>query len=55
MGEVITFETHLLDFNADLYGKEIRVEFNKKIRDEKNFSSIEELKHQIQLDIDGLI
>lgn len=55
MGEVITFETHLLDFNADLYGKEIRVEFNKKIRDEKNFSSIEELKYQIQLDIDGLI
>lgn len=55
MGEVTTFETHLLYFDADLYGKEIRVEFNKKIRDEKKFSSIEELKHQIQLDIDGLI
>ena len=43
-----------LDFEADLYGKEIRVEFNKKIRDEKKFDNIDELKHQIQLDIDGL-
>lgn len=53
-GEVTTFETHILDFEADLYGKEIRVKFNKKIRDEKKFENIDELKHQIQLDIDGL-
>lgn len=40
-------ETHLIDWNGDLYGKEIIVEFLKRVRDEKKFSSIEELKSQI--------
>lgn len=54
-GEVTTFETHILDFDADLYGEKIRVEFNKKIREEIKFNNIDDLKHQIQLDIKGLI
>ena len=45
------FETHLLDFSKNLYHKKIRVEFLDFIRDEKKFSSIEELKKQIKIDI----
>lgn len=44
-------ETHLLDFNDDIYGKRIEVEFVKKLRDEQKFSSLDKLKQQIQLDI----
>jgi riboflavin kinase/FMN adenylyltransferase len=44
-------ETHLLDYKGNLYGKEIRVEFVQKLRDEKRFSSSEELKTQIEKDI----
>jgi riboflavin kinase/FMN adenylyltransferase len=45
------FETHLLDFSKNLYHKKIRVEFLDFIRDEKKFSSIEDLKNQISFDI----
>jgi len=44
-------ETHLIDYKGNLYGKEIRVEFVQKLRDEKRFSSSEELKTQIEKDI----
>jgi riboflavin kinase/FMN adenylyltransferase len=40
-------EVHLFDFNHNIYGKSIRVEFCKKIRDEKKFDSFELLKQQI--------
>ena len=45
------FETHLLDFSKNLYHQKIRVEFLDFIRDEKKFSSVEELKNQIKFDI----
>ena len=45
-------ETHILDFSGNLYGKEIEVRFNKFIRDEKKFSSLDELKIQIKKDIE---
>jgi riboflavin kinase/FMN adenylyltransferase len=44
-------ETHLLNYKGDLYGKEIRVEFMQKLRDEQHFPSSEELKAQIRKDI----
>jgi riboflavin kinase/FMN adenylyltransferase len=44
-------ETHLLNYKGDLYGKEIRVEFVQKLRDEQRFPSSEELKIQIEKDI----
>lgn len=47
-----TIETHLLDFEGDLYGKEIEVSFICKIRDEKKFSGPEELKKQIKRDME---
>jgi riboflavin kinase/FMN adenylyltransferase len=44
-------ETHLLNYQGNLYGKEIRVEFVQKLRDEQRFPSSEELKAQIEKDV----
>ena len=46
-----TVEVHILDFSANIYGKQIRVNFIKRIRDEIKFSNISELIDQIKLDI----
>jgi len=47
----LTIEAHILDFNQDIYGREMIIEFLEKIRDEKKFSGVEELKRQISEDI----
>ena len=44
-------EVHLLDFEGDLYGKRIEVEFKSQLREEKRFESIDALSDQIQRDI----
>jgi riboflavin kinase/FMN adenylyltransferase len=44
-------ETHLLNYEGDLYGKEIKVGFVQKLRDEQRFPSAEELKAQMGKDI----
>lgn len=49
-GKSLTVETYILDFNEDIYGKEIEVSFIKKIRDEKKFNGLEELKEQLEKD-----
>lgn len=51
MGPIINIETHLLDFNRDIYGEELRVLFLKKLRDEKKFSSVNDLISQIDTDV----
>jgi len=43
-------EVHIIDFNEDVYGKEITVAFIERIREEKKFSSVDELKAQIAAD-----
>ncbi len=43
-------EVHLFEFSQDIYGELIKVTFHNKIRDEKKFSSFDELKQQIQRD-----
>ncbi len=48
-------EAHILDFNQDIYGKEIRVYFKKPLREEKKFKNIEELKNAIANDIQCII
>lgn len=48
-GEV-WLEVHVLDFDGDLYGKELEVRFLEKIRDEKRFDSLSELVDQIRKD-----
>ncbi len=45
-------ETHIFDFDGDLYGKELRVELLHFIRSERLFDSIEELREQVRLDIE---
>ena len=47
----LLLEVHVLDFNADLYGKHVHVEFLHKIRDEMKFESLDALKAQIASDI----
>ncbi len=44
-------ETHIIDFNGDLYGKTIRVEFAERLRGIHKFQSVPELKAQIDKDI----
>jgi riboflavin kinase/FMN adenylyltransferase len=43
-------EVHLFDFNRDIYGAHVHVDFLHKLRDERRFESFEELKAQILLD-----
>ena len=49
-----SLETHILDFDKDIYGKRISVEFLNMIRPEKKFASIDELKSQILFDISSI-
>lgn len=44
-------EAHIINFNENLYGKKVRLEVIKKIRDEKKFENLNELKAQIDKDI----
>ena len=46
-----TVEVHILDFDENIYDHNIRVNFIERIRDEKRFSGIDELKSQIHKDI----
>ncbi|MDF2891435.1 MAG: riboflavin biosynthesis protein RibF [Clostridia bacterium] len=50
-GKALSLETHVLDFEGDLYNKEIEVYFLKRLRDEISFSSIDALIDQIKSDI----
>ena len=47
----VILETHLFNFNREIYGHYVEVHFKQKIRDEVRFDSIEELKAQIEKDI----
>jgi riboflavin kinase/FMN adenylyltransferase len=47
-----TLETHIFDFNRDLYGATIRVAFVQRLRDEKAFESVDLLRAQIAADCD---
>lgn len=49
-GSKIRLEPHIIDFSGDLYDKNIRVYLLGFIRDERTFSSIDELKEQINID-----
>lgn len=46
----VRFEVHILNFNKNIYGRRLEVEFLIRIRDEQKFSSIDQLVTQIRLD-----
>lgn len=49
-GEDENIEVHLFDFDDDIYEKEIKIRFVKRIRDEQKFDSLHDLKQQLNLD-----
>jgi riboflavin kinase/FMN adenylyltransferase len=49
-GDSMTVETHLLDFDDDLYGQRVEVRFMARLRDEQRFSSPAQLSDQIARD-----
>lgn len=49
-GDAKTIETHLLDFEGDLYGETLEISFLKYIREEKKFESVQELQSAIEED-----
>ena len=48
---VLSVETHILGFSDEIYGKVVRVDFIDRIRNERKFNGIEELRSQINSDI----
>ena len=50
-GNEVTFETYVLDFSGDLYGKRLRLEFLKMLRGEQRFADVRALHDQIARDI----
>lgn len=48
---IFTVEVHILDFNENIYGRNIRVNFISRIRDEMKFTGIDQLSEQIKNDI----
>jgi riboflavin kinase/FMN adenylyltransferase len=50
-GNKVILETHLFDFNQDIYGQSVTVHFKEKIRIERRFETLQELKTQIEDDV----
>ena len=50
-GLKLTVEAHILDFDADIYGERMRLEFVRRIRPEMKFSGLDELKGRIAADV----
>ncbi|WP_456434009.1 bifunctional riboflavin kinase/FAD synthetase [Thermosulfuriphilus sp.] len=48
----LSAEVHIFDFNQNIYGQEIKINLIERLRDEKKFSSPEELAQQIRADIE---
>ena len=49
-GREVLLEAHLFDFNGDLYGRHLTVEFVRKLRDEEKFASLDDLTRQMHRD-----
>jgi riboflavin kinase/FMN adenylyltransferase len=45
-----SIEVYLLDFDADIYGEHLELTFFRKLRDEKKFGSLDQLKEQLGKD-----
>lgn len=51
-GRGVLIETHLIDFEGDLYGTDLRVAFVARLRGEKRFAGVEELIAQMRVDVE---
>jgi riboflavin kinase/FMN adenylyltransferase len=51
-GRAALIEVYLLDFDGDLYGQSLRVEFVRRLRGERRFASVEALVSQMSLDVE---
>lgn len=45
-----TIEAHIIGFEGDIYGRKVRVEFGRKLRDEQRFESVKALQKQLEAD-----
>jgi riboflavin kinase / FMN adenylyltransferase len=52
-GRGLLIEAHLIDFEGDLYGQELRIEFLQRLRGEKLFASVDALVEQIGQDVEA--
>jgi riboflavin kinase/FMN adenylyltransferase len=49
----VTAETHILNYRGNLYGRSVRVEFYSRVREERQFTDVDELKEQIARDCES--
>ena len=49
-GKEMLLEVHIFDFDADIYGRRIEVEFVERLRGEKKFDGVEAMTEQVQRD-----
>lgn len=54
-GKELLLETHVIGYSGDLYGRRLCVRLVEKLRDEKRFSSIGDLKEQLMRDYDLIV
>lgn len=47
----LSLESHLIDFQDDLYGRSMRIFFLRRLRDEMRFEGVAQLRHQIEKDV----
>lgn len=50
-----TVEAHIIDFDGDIYGKNLTIKVQHRLRDEQKFASLTELEHQIEIDRNRLL
>lgn len=53
-GDSLKIESYILDFEEDIYGKEIQIEFIEYLRDELVFDSLDELRMQMDKDVESV-
>lgn len=54
-GGRLLLETHIIGFDGDLYGRRLTVHLLDKIRDERRFDSLDDLKRQLQTDYNFIV
>lgn len=50
-----SLEVHIMDFEENVYNHDIQIRFVKKLRDERQFDNLEELKKQLEIDKAGVL